>query len=49
MKCDSGDQDSVVPFISTRTLIKGLAKELGLKVTVPYRVWLEGNHVNLFI
>ncbi|XVE60954.1 hypothetical protein DITRI_Ditri06bG0002300 [Diplodiscus trichospermus] len=41
----SGDQDSVVPFTGTRTLVYKLAKVLGLKTTVPYRPWFEGKQV----
>uniref|UniRef100_A0A2N9EQC6 Carboxypeptidase n=1 Tax=Fagus sylvatica TaxID=28930 RepID=A0A2N9EQC6_FAGSY len=41
----SGDQDAVIPFTGTRTLVNGLAKELGLKTTVPYRPWFEGKQV----
>ncbi|XP_022852368.1 serine carboxypeptidase-like 45 [Olea europaea var. sylvestris] len=41
----SGDQDSVVPLTGTRTLVNGLAKELGLKTTVPYGPWYEGKQV----
>lgn len=41
----SGDQDSVIPLIGSRSLVKGLAEELGLKTTVPYRVWFEGQQV----
>ncbi|GMY20328.1 serine carboxypeptidase-like 45 [Fagus crenata] len=41
----SGDQDAVIPFTGTRTLVNGLAKELGLKTTVPYRAWFEGKQV----
>ncbi|GMY19404.1 serine carboxypeptidase-like 45 [Fagus crenata] len=41
----SGDQDGVIPFTGTRTLVNGLAKELGLKATVPYRAWLEKKQV----
>ncbi|KAK4837172.1 hypothetical protein QYF36_003359 [Acer negundo] len=41
----SGDQDAVIPLIGTRMLVNGLAKELGLKTSVPYRVWLEGRQV----
>ncbi|XP_021823548.1 serine carboxypeptidase-like 45 [Prunus avium] len=41
----SGDQDSVVPFFGSRSLINGLAKQLGLKSTVPYRAWFEGKQV----
>ncbi|EEF50108.1 serine carboxypeptidase, putative [Ricinus communis] len=41
----SGDQDSVIPLTGSRTLVHGLAEELGLKTTVPYRVWFEGQQV----
>ncbi|XP_075636882.1 serine carboxypeptidase-like 45 [Castanea sativa] len=40
-----GDQDSVIPFFGTRTLINGLAKELGLNTTESYRAWFEGKQV----
>ncbi|KAI4300906.1 hypothetical protein L6164_034233 [Bauhinia variegata] len=41
----SGDQDSVIPLTGTRTLVNGLAKELDLSTTVPYRAWFEGRQV----
>ncbi|KAH8512984.1 hypothetical protein Peur_056878 [Populus x canadensis] len=41
----SGDQDSVIPLTGSRTLVHGLAEELGLQTTVPYRVWFEGQQV----
>lgn len=41
----SGDQDSVIPLTGSRTLVHGLAKQLGLNTTVPYRVWFEGQQV----
>ncbi|KAI5583652.1 hypothetical protein BDE02_06G029100 [Populus trichocarpa] len=41
----SGDQDSVIPFIGSRILVDGLAKELGLNATVPYRPWFEDKQV----
>lgn len=41
----SGDQDSVIPLTGTRILVNGLAKEIGLNTTVPYRTWLEGRQV----
>ncbi|XVF66714.1 hypothetical protein PTKIN_Ptkin10aG0059900 [Pterospermum kingtungense] len=41
----SGDQDSVIPLTGSRTLVNRLAKELGLKTSVPYRVWFEGQQV----
>lgn len=45
--CNSGDQDSVLPLTGTRTLVTGLAKELGLNTTVPYSVWFEGRQVRM--
>lgn len=41
----SGDQDSVIPLTGSRTLVHGLAEKLGLKTTVPYRVWFAGQQV----
>ncbi|GLT48061.1 hypothetical protein SLA2020_217030 [Shorea laevis] len=41
----SGDQDSVIPLTGSRALIDQLAKELGLKTIVPYRVWFAGQQV----
>ncbi|XP_022157992.1 serine carboxypeptidase-like 45 isoform X2 [Momordica charantia] len=41
----SGDQDSVIPFMGTRTLVSSLAKALGLDTTVSYRAWLVDNQV----
>ncbi|KAJ6363568.1 hypothetical protein OIU78_003696 [Salix suchowensis] len=41
----SGDQDSVIPFIGSKILVDGLAKELGLNATVPYRPWVEDKQV----
>ncbi|XP_034694058.1 serine carboxypeptidase-like 45 [Vitis riparia] len=41
----SGDQDSIIPLFGTRTLVDGLAKELRLNTTVPYRNWFEGEQV----
>ncbi|KAK4581084.1 hypothetical protein RGQ29_024665 [Quercus rubra] len=41
----SGDQDATIPFTGSRTLVNELAKELGLKTTVPYRAWFEGEQV----
>uniref|UniRef100_A0A6N2JZU1 Uncharacterized protein n=1 Tax=Salix viminalis TaxID=40686 RepID=A0A6N2JZU1_SALVM len=40
-----GDQDSVIPFTGTRSLVSKVAKDLRLKTTVPYRAWLSGNQV----
>nr|CAD1836667.1 unnamed protein product [Ananas comosus var. bracteatus] len=41
------DQDSVIPLTGSRSLVQRLASELGLKTSVPYRVWFEGKQVNL--
>ncbi|MED6209154.1 Serine carboxypeptidase-like 45 [Stylosanthes scabra] len=41
----SGDQDSVIPLIGSRFLVNGLAREIRLNTTVPYRVWFEGKQV----
>ncbi|XP_019162098.1 PREDICTED: serine carboxypeptidase-like 45 [Ipomoea nil] len=41
----SGDQDSVIPFTGTRTLVNKLAQDLGLSTTVPYGTWFEGKQV----
>ncbi|EEF45082.1 serine carboxypeptidase-like 45 [Ricinus communis] len=41
----SGDQDSVIPLTGTRALVNGLAKELTLNTTVPYRAWFGGKQV----
>lgn len=41
----SGDQDSVIPLTGSRTLVQGLANQLGLNSTVPYRVWFGGQQV----
>ncbi|XP_042052075.1 serine carboxypeptidase-like 45 isoform X1 [Salvia splendens] len=41
----SGDQDSILPLIGTRTLVNALAKELGLNTTEAYGVWFEGGQV----
>lgn len=41
----SGDQDSVIPLTGSRTLVHGLAKQLRLNTTTPYRVWFAGQQV----
>lgn len=41
----SGDQDSFIPLTGTRTLVKGLAEDLGLNTTEVYRVWFDGKQV----
>ncbi|KAJ1395785.1 Serine carboxypeptidase, serine active site [Sesbania bispinosa] len=37
----SGDQDSVVPLLGSRTLIRELAQDLKFKITVPYGAWFH--------
>ncbi|KAK2390549.1 serine carboxypeptidase [Trifolium repens] len=41
----SGDQDSVVPLLGSRTLIRELALDLKFKITDPYRVWFHKGQV----
>jgi serine carboxypeptidase-like clade 2 len=41
----SGDQDSVVPLLGSRTLVRELAHDLKFKVTVPYGAWFHKNQV----
>ncbi|KAL1193114.1 Serine carboxypeptidase-like 42 [Cardamine amara subsp. amara] len=41
----SGDQDSVIPLTSSRTLVQEIAKDLNLKTTVPYRAWFHKDQV----
>lgn len=41
----SGDQDSVIPLTGSRKLVHGLAEELGLIATTPYRAWFAGMQV----
>ncbi|GAA0153778.1 serine protease [Lithospermum erythrorhizon] len=41
----SGDQDSVIPVFSSRTLVRELAQELNLNITVPYGVWFHKGQV----
>lgn len=41
----SGDQDSVVPLLGSRTLIRELAHNLNFKVTVPYGAWFHKGQV----
>lgn len=45
----SGDQDSVVPLMGSRTLIRELAHDLKLKVTVPYSTWFYKGQVHSFL
>ncbi|XP_052736840.1 serine carboxypeptidase-like 42 isoform X2 [Vigna angularis] len=41
----SGDQDSVVPLLGSRTLMRELANELHFKITVPYGAWFHKGQV----
>ncbi|XP_042034096.1 serine carboxypeptidase-like 42 [Salvia splendens] len=41
----SGDQDSVVPLLGSRTLVRELAHDLALKITVPYGAWFHKGQV----
>lgn len=41
----SGDQDSVVPLLGSRTLIRELADDLKFKITVPYGAWFHKGQV----
>ncbi|XAR62438.1 Carboxypeptidase D [Bertholletia excelsa] len=41
----SGDQDSVVPLLGSRTLVRELAHDLHFKVTVPYGAWFHKGQV----
>ncbi|KAM7511183.1 hypothetical protein LguiB_010058 [Lonicera macranthoides] len=41
----SGDQDSVVPLLGSRTLVRELAHDLRFKVTVPYGAWFHKGQV----
>lgn len=41
----SGDQDSVVPLIGTRSLIRQLAKDLHLTTSIPYSAWYQRGQV----
>lgn len=43
----SGDQDSVVPLLGSRTLIRELAHELKFQVTVPYGAWFHKGQVHI--
>ncbi|KAF5184019.1 Serine carboxypeptidase-like [Thalictrum thalictroides] len=41
----SGDQDSVVPLLGSRTLVRDLAQDLNFKITVPYGAWFHKKQV----
>ncbi|XP_065853556.1 serine carboxypeptidase-like 45 [Euphorbia lathyris] len=41
----SGDQDSVIPFISSRALVDGLANKLKMNTTSSYKAWLQDKQI----
>ncbi|KAI3835022.1 hypothetical protein MKX03_007315 [Papaver bracteatum] len=41
----SGDQDSVVPLLGSRTLVRELAQDLNFKITLPYSAWFHKKQV----
>ncbi|RZC62608.1 hypothetical protein C5167_024367 [Papaver somniferum] len=41
----SGDQDSVVPLLGSRTLVRELAQDLNFKITLPYSGWFHKKQV----
>lgn len=41
----SGDQDSVVPLMGSRTNVRNLANDLKMSVKVPYRAWYHEGQV----
>ncbi|XP_057974071.1 serine carboxypeptidase-like 42 [Malania oleifera] len=41
----SGDQDSVIPLLGTRTLVRELAHLLKFEITVPYGAWFHKKQV----
>ncbi|VFQ81811.1 unnamed protein product [Cuscuta campestris] len=41
----SGDQDSVVPLVGSRTVVRELAAELNMNITVPYGAWFHKGQV----
>lgn len=41
----SGDQDSLIPLTGTESLLKGLAKDIGLDISDHYRSWFDGPQV----
>lgn len=47
-KFGSGDQDSVIPLLGTRTLVNKLAKALRLNTTLPYSAWFHNHQVIKF-
>ncbi|MQM02781.1 hypothetical protein Taro_035552 [Colocasia esculenta] len=45
----SGDQDSVVPLLGSRTLVRELAQDLNFNVTVPYSAWFHRDQFSHFL
>ncbi|KAK6131067.1 hypothetical protein DH2020_035185 [Rehmannia glutinosa] len=43
--CSNGDQDSVVPLLGSRTLVRELAHDLKFDITVPYGAWFHKGQV----
>lgn len=43
----SGDQDSVVPLLGSRTLVRELAHDLRFQITAPYGAWYHKGQVFL--
>ncbi|GER47854.1 serine carboxypeptidase [Striga asiatica] len=41
----SGDQDSVVPLLGSRTLVRELAHDLQFEITLPYGAWFHKTQV----
>ncbi|KAK6115008.1 hypothetical protein DH2020_007277 [Rehmannia glutinosa] len=41
----SGDQDSVVPLLGSRTLVRELAHDMQFEITVPYGAWFHKGQV----
>ncbi|CAA0831665.1 Serine carboxypeptidase-like 42 [Striga hermonthica] len=41
----SGDQDSVVPLLGSRTLVRELAHDLQIEITLPYGAWFHKKQV----
>ncbi|KAL6522131.1 Serine carboxypeptidase-like 42 [Orobanche minor] len=41
----SGDQDSVVPLLGTRTIVRELAHDLKFNISVPYGAWFHKGQV----
>nr|GLL28657.1 serine carboxypeptidase-like 42 [Ipomoea trifida]GMD02789.1 serine carboxypeptidase-like 42 [Ipomoea batatas]GMD08848.1 serine carboxypeptidase-like 42 [Ipomoea batatas]GMD11264.1 serine carboxypeptidase-like 42 [Ipomoea batatas] len=42
---DYGDQDSVVPLVGSRTIVRELAADMKMSITVPYSAWFHKGQV----